>query len=353
MIDDGEALASAQKRVGELECELASVREHSADAESQIDRARQAIADLESQIEQARINDADLKAQLARSAANTEDVLRQLEGARVERLHLIERMEALADAPRSLLDRLLGRRRSPAPIPPHMAKARRRAARRHLRGRGLEIGALHSPMSVRRGVEVLYVDRLSTEDLRREYAEWSRAALVEVDVIDDGERLDKIEKESQDFIIASHMLEHCENPLGTMRQHLSKLKSGGVLFYIIPDRRGSFDAKRPLTPFEHLVRDDREGPEGSRWEHYVEFSRLANQSPEGQVESIARQMMEARSSIHFHVWEDSTFRTFLEGAADHLGQPFRIEQFELNHAEIIAVLRKVDAPGSMGREPVQ
>ena len=54
-------------------------------------------------------------------------------------------------------------------------------------------------------------------------------------------------------------------------------------------------------------------------------------------------MMEAKSSIHFHVWEDSTFRIFLERANEDLDQSFSVEHCELNHAEIIAVLRKTGA----------
>lgn len=335
-----EPLVAARKRIDELESELAASRARTNEASTEIERARATIGDLAAQIDQARINDADLKDQLARSAAATQDVLRQLEASRVERLHLIDRMRSYGTAPEGFLDRLAWLRGHRDPIPPHMARRRHRVARRFLRGRGIEIGALHSPMRVRRGVRVAYVDRLPTEALRREYAEWGTAHLTPVDIVDDGERLSKLEDGSQDFVIASHMLEHCENPLGTMRHHLAKLRPGGRLLYVVPDRRGSFDARRPLTRFEHLVRDDQEGPEVSRWDHYLEFSELANESPDGQVEAIARQMMEAGSSIHFHVWEDTTFRDFLQRGADYLAGAFGIEYFELNHAEVIAVLRK-------------
>ena len=330
MAHDGEALILAQKRIAELEAELVAQAEH----------ARRTIDDLEDQIARARINDSDLKGQLERSAAMTRDVLRQLEAARVEKLHLVERLEKAAGASRGFWARLFSGTTQMDPIPPQMARARRRVSRRFLRGSGLEIGALHSPMDVRRGVQVRYVDRLSTAELRREYAEWSHSSFVEVDLIDDGETLSKITDASQDFVIASHMLEHCENPIGTLRRHLSKLKPGGRLLYIVPDRRGGFDSERPLTTFEHVVQDDRNGPEGSRWEHYLEFSRLANRSAEDQVEAIAKQMMDAHASIHFHVWEDSTFRAFLEGAAGILEQSFEIVHFELNHAEVIGVLEK-------------
>ncbi len=344
-----DALDRARSRIDALEVELERARLGIADLEGQIERARVNDADLKAQLDRARANDADLKAQLERARSGSEDLVRQLEASRIERLHLTERLQSLARPPHGWLPRWLAGATTEQPVPSHMVRARRRVARRHLRGRGLEIGALHSPIPVGRGVAVRYVDRLPTEALRREYPEWSNVDMVEVDVVDDGERLETIPDGSQDFLIASHMLEHCENPLGTMRIHLAKLRPGGVLFYVVPDRRGSFDAERPLTSFEHLVRDDREGPEGSRWEHYLEFSRLANKSPEDQVETIARRMLEARANIHFHVWEDSSFREFLERAADHLQTPLRVEHFELNHAEIIAVLRRSADPADAGK----
>ena len=53
--------------------------------------------------------------------------------------------------------------------------------------------------------------------------------------------LSKFEKESLYFIEVNHMLEHCENPLGTINAHLQRLKVGGVCFHSIPDKRFSFD----------------------------------------------------------------------------------------------------------------
>jgi len=347
MTHDGENLILAQKRAAELEAELAVQTERNRlqieDLTRQIDQARINDADLKGQIEQARINDADLKGQIERCRINTEDIQAQLEAARVERIHLVERLQTTAASPPGLWRVLRGMAASATPIPPNMARTRRKVSRRYLRGSGLEIGALHSPMSVKKGVRVLHVDRLRTADLRLEYPEWDHLPFVDVDLIDDGERLDQVADDSQDFVVASHMLEHCENPLGTLRQHLTKLKPGGVLFYIVPDRRGGFDLERPLTSFEHIVRDDREGPAWSRWDHYLEFSRLANKSPADQVESIAKQMMGAKSSIHFHVWEDSTFREFLMRTREILDLGFDIEHFEMNHAEIISVLRKARA----------
>ena len=93
------------------------------------------------------------------------------------------------------------------------------------------------------------------------------------DVVDDGEQLLTFPDSSLDFVIANHMLEHCENPLGTIRSHLAKLNSGGVLFYTIPDMRFFLDRTREPTSFEHLQMDDLEGVHRSRFTHYLEWAR--------------------------------------------------------------------------------
>lgn len=46
-------------------------------------------------------------------------------------------------------------------------------------------------------------------DLREHYSELSSLDLVIVDIICDGEKLEKIENDSQDFVIANHFFEHC------------------------------------------------------------------------------------------------------------------------------------------------
>jgi hypothetical protein len=69
-------------------------------------------------------------------------------------------------------------------------------------------------------VHVRYVDHLSTADLRDEYPELAGQPLVEVDVLDDGETLATFADESVDFVIASHFLEPCEDPIGAMTAQL-------------------------------------------------------------------------------------------------------------------------------------
>jgi predicted SAM-dependent methyltransferase len=207
------------------------------------------------------------------------------------------------------------------------------------KGCGIEIGALHHPVKVRKGVQVKYVDRLSVAKLREQYPELSKMQLVEVDFIADGEILEPIESFTQDFVIANHFLEHCQNPILAIENMLRVLKRSGILFVSIPDKRYSFDVNRPITPYDHLVKDYEKGPEVSRRQHFEEWVRLVNNATDDiEVERQIRHLMEINYSIHFHVWtETEMIELFLKQKSIH---DFEIELFFRSINEMIFVLRK-------------
>jgi predicted SAM-dependent methyltransferase len=217
---------------------------------------------------------------------------------------------------------------------------RRRVSRRYVRGAGLEIGALHRPLWVSHGTTVTYVDRMSLEHLREHYPELAEYNLTRVDVIDDGESLQKQSGASADFIIANHFIEHTQDPLGTIAAHLRVLREGGVLYLAVPDRRETFDRERSATPLEHVVKDHQEGPGWSRRVHQEEWARLVDKVPSATVGERVRTLEETDYSIHFHVWTPTEFRELLEHARDALQMPFEIETLVTNQYEFIIVLRK-------------
>jgi predicted SAM-dependent methyltransferase len=226
-------------------------------------------------------------------------------------------------------------------IPEPMLARRKELGSKYLHGDGIEIGALHHPMAVPSDANVRYVDRLPVDQLRLQYPELNRLELVNVDVVDDGEQLHHFPNESLDFIIANHMLEHTENPLGTIRQHLHKLKPGGFLYYAIPDGRMSFDVDRKRTSFWHLLQDDRHGPELSRIRHFQEWVRYVNKETDPERAAVqTKKLLEMNYSIHFHVWDTRSFRRFLRFAMLYLRRRFGIEHFSRNDTEAIAILRK-------------
>ncbi len=216
-------------------------------------------------------------------------------------------------------------------------------AERFLAGDGIEIGALHAPLPVPAKARVRYVDRLDAAGLREHYPELASLALTVVDILDDGESLDSIEDGSLDFIIANHMLEHCENPLGAIRNHFRKIREGGVLYYALPDMRFSFDSKRPLTPMSHFVDDDRLGPAQSRDGHFDEWVRLVDGVTDGQAARDAAQRLKRIDySIHFHVWDFDSFLYFVDLIREHnAGLEFDWSHIELNHNEIISVFTEL------------
>jgi SAM-dependent methyltransferase len=243
------------------------------------------------------------------------------------------------------------RPRDPAPV---FLDARREFAERFLAGHGLEIGALHLPLQTPSRAHVRYVDRMSVEDLRAEYAELAEWDLTPVDVIDNGELLATIPEASQDFIVANHFLEHCEDPIRTIETHLGKLKPGGVLFYAVPDKRFTFDHRRPLTPLDHMVADHEHGAERSRTEHYEEWTRLVvdGEAPAGAEGAAfeewaaqrALELEEDAYSIHMHVWTQAEFLKLILHCRERFEDAFDIEAAARQAIELIVVLRKAGPP---------
>jgi predicted SAM-dependent methyltransferase len=227
-------------------------------------------------------------------------------------------------------------------VPRHLmfGRRRRRLSNRYLRGEGLEIGALHRPLPTPARARVRYVDRLDAEGLRRHYPELAREPLVDVDVIDNGETLASQADASADFIIANHFIEHTEDPLGTLANHLRVLRPGGIEYLAVPDRRRTFDVDRSPTPLEHLQRDREQGPAWSRPLHQEEWARLVDKLPPEQVEARVRELEESDYSIHFHVWAPDEFEAVLTYAREEAQLPFRVEELQPNDHEFIAILRR-------------
>ncbi len=231
----------------------------------------------------------------------------------------------------------------PAEPPPAYFDARAVLAASFLSGEGLEIGPLHQPLRLPPYARAKYLDRMPVEDLQREYPELADWALTPVDVIDDGETLSTIEPETQDFIVANHFLEHCENPIATIQTHLKKLKSGGVLFYAVPDKRYTFDHLRPTTPLDHMIGDYEHGPASSRREHYDEWARLVDTfdgETEEQTLARARRLEDERYSIHMHVWTQIEFLRLILACRELLDEAFDLEAASRQMIEFIVVLRK-------------
>lgn len=225
-------------------------------------------------------------------------------------------------------------------------RARRRVAKRVLRGEGIEIGALHIPQWVPRGAHVRYVDRFDEKAARREYPELRVNPLVVVDIVDDAATLSQIAANSLDFLIANHVVEHLENPLRALEMWLSKLRSGGVIFMAVPDMAHTFDHERAPTSPEHLLGEWRHGHQDGLRAHYEEFGRHVNHLTGSELEAYVEATMGQRANIHFHAWRSSHFLAALEAfGSEHRAQngadeSFVVELCQDDAPEFLIVLRK-------------
>lgn len=172
---------------------------------------------------------------------------------------------------------------------------------RHLRGRGLEIGALRNPLPVPNAAEVLYSDLLTAEQLAALYP-GSRPP----DILSDSESFPTIESNSLDFVIANHVIEHLTDPIRALREWHRILREGGLLYLAVPDKRFTFDHKRRRTTREHLLEDhasqlpphERNRAHLLDWAEHVEGLAPGSEA----FERWVGEQLGGDYAVHNHVW---------------------------------------------------
>jgi methyltransferase family protein len=124
----------------------------------------------------------------------------------------------------------------------------REAFCREFHGHGYEIGAGERPTIVPEQCHVTYADRFTFEEARDgSFRNKTADNFVKVSIYEPMERLASIRDESSDFFIACHVLEHCIDVIGCLREVHQKLRKGGRMFFVLPDKRYMFDSGRPVT----------------------------------------------------------------------------------------------------------
>jgi SAM-dependent methyltransferase len=202
---------------------------------------------------------------------------------------------------------------------------RRRFARR-LSGQGVEIGPGHVPFPVPDRITVRYIDRWEPSENSSLFPELGESpGFPPPDIVSDLDidRLGGLGDESQDFVIASHVIEHLANPLAMLADIHRVLRTGGLLILLVPDRHRTFDRNRNPTPLAHLVdeyeRDVREVDDAHVTEYLIatrEVTEGVDPSPDDlTAENIA---IHRRRSIHAHVWDQDEFQKVLQYGADTL-----------------------------------
>jgi SAM-dependent methyltransferase len=242
-------------------------------------------------------------------------------------------------------------------------QVRKLVAQNYLSGQGIEIGAFASPLPVPASVRVQYLEKFTSDEIKRQFSfaglnladfGFDETTLIAPDILDDGESLAKIGDNSQDFIIANHVLEHMENPVKAFKNMLRVTKHHGFIYIALPDMRLCFDRNRQPTPIEHIFRDYQEGPEWSLDMAYQEFAEifLAEGMDKGLIErkygehrkqhlqQVKEALKTARYDIHFHAWTLDQMLEMFGKIKQRINLFFEFKLVLQNHDEVIFVFQK-------------
>jgi SAM-dependent methyltransferase len=167
-------------------------------------------------------------------------------------------------------------------------------------GQGLEIGAGKNP----------YFDPATTLTLDK-YTD-NKDGTPAPDIISDAAHIPK-PNESFDYVFSSHVLEHMQDTIGALEEWMRVLKSGGVLFLVLPHGDRTFDRHREKTTLNHHIKDKETLTSEPDYSHNEEI-KIGWSKNDNYEENIRRYEHEWRAPvwdlefrlrngvIHFHVW---------------------------------------------------
>ena len=192
----------------------------------------------------------------------------------------------------------------------HRLPVRNWFAQKYLRGRGAEIGAQQVPTKVSNGCQVEYLDVISNEKLISRYG-LPAADLVPLTHIIDGHDLGVYDDGELDFLIANHVLEHFDDPVGGAIEWLRVIKPGGHLFITLPNfRSNSYDFRRMPARAPHLEEDyfDPSGRPARNFKHYEDFAQTLYQYSDGdpRIKQQAQFWTDSDDRHHYHVYDRRT-----------------------------------------------
>jgi len=128
------------------------------------------------------------------------------------------------------------------------------------------------------------------------------------------------ESHHYDFLVASHCLEHCANPIKTLLEWKRVVRKGGILLLILPDKRFMFDHRRQTATLRHLMEDHAQGVGEDDLTHLTEILErhdLTRDTPAGTLNQFRERSLNNLQNrcLHHHVFD---FR-LLEALLDHVG----------------------------------
>ncbi|HMO36392.1 MAG TPA: methyltransferase domain-containing protein [Gemmatales bacterium] len=209
-------------------------------------------------------------------------------------------------------------------------------ARQYLRGRGIEVGALSRPVPLSTA-QVSYYDRCSEAELAELYPHCA-SRLVPLDGIAELESLACLDDATQNFVIACKVLEYSNNVLAAFQAIYRVLKTGGMAFLTVCDKRKTIDCHRPVSTIGQLAADYVHGPQAV-WSIYQEdWASFVEHGPGQDRDARLQLMVQHAWRTRQHVWTPLAWMQLLTEVQGGLG--FELLAWQSSGKEIITVLQK-------------
>lgn len=215
--------------------------------------------------------------------------------------------------PRRALERIL----ATVKRPPHFQAQkldRAQLAAMYLQGEGIQVGRLEDTLEVPPAARIRHVG-LSKDGLGQEHHSL--------------DELSSVANNSQDFVIATGVLEHLENPIVGVQNMLRIVRRCGVVYMSVPDKRYASDVDHPLTSPENPCRV-RNGQSGG----------LRNVDLQERIRLMAKEEERKELKSRTDNQEIMEVMELLHAVRSWLKLPFHIEAVHCVGSEVIVILRK-------------
>lgn len=226
-------------------------------------------------------------------------------------------------------------------LPPREVEiSRRTLSNFFIHGVGLELGPGSRPFPIPDGAQCFYGDIRDNEALVKYFS----TCTVPAGRIIDAQSLQGIQDSSLDFVISAHVIEHLEDPIGSIVNTLRVLRPGGIFMLVVPDKRYTFDKMRPTTTIDHYVTDYKDGGSGTREDAYEEHIRyvacqvFGDKIAESKILEEVKRLSSSNMDIHFHAWTTDSFLSMLQVIKNYIS--FDLIGHTLAVNENIFVLKK-------------
>ena len=233
------------------------------------------------------------------------------------------------------------------------------------RGRGLEIGPLDKPIITRDLGPVEYIDRAPRAELQAWYgghAGVDTDRIVEVDHIwGDRSLLECVGgTRGFDYVVASHVIEHVPDVFGWLGEIADVLADGGLACLFVPDKRQTFDLRRPVSASGEFVdaylRRPRRPDARQVFNHFYEFRELGTPEPDDAALTerargslaLCRRMETNGEYIDAHCWvfTPASLVQALDLASRLDLLPFEIHAIDTVLDEFLVILRRLPDGGT-------